>query len=110
MAIEDTSVGQAWIPALRRRGLTVVAVSVAGRGDKVQRMHPYLARWASGEIKLPSSAPWVAAFVAQIVSVPDTDHDDLWDAMSVLLWYLASMAVRTRSTAGDLNRAFGFTE
>lgn len=94
VAIEDTSVGQAWIPALRRRGLTVVAVSVAGRGDKVQRMHPYLARWASGEVKLPASAPWVAAFVAQIVSVPDTDHDDLWDAMSVLLWYLASMQAR----------------
>lgn len=107
VAVEDTSIGQAWIPALRRRGLTVIAVPVAGRGDKVARMTPYLGRWAGGEVKLPASAPWVAAFVAQIVSVPDCEHDDLWDAMSVLLWYLASTQVRTRSTASGILSSLG---
>lgn len=86
--IEDTSVGQAWIPNLRRRGLAVMPVQVAGRGDKVQRMHPHLARFAAGEIRLPESAPWVAPYVAEMVSVPDCEHDDQWDATCLgLTWY-----------------------
>ena len=105
--VEDTSVGQAWIPALKRRGLTVIAVPVSGRGDKVARMVPYLGRWAAGDVRLPASASWVAAFVGQIVSVPDCEHDDLWDAMSVLLWYLASMQARTRSTASGILGSLG---
>lgn len=104
--VEDTSVGQAWVPSLRRRGLTVLPVNVAGRGDKVARMHPHLGRWAAGEILLPSAAPWVAEYVGEMVSVPDSAHDDQWDATSLLLGYLSSVVGR-RPAASDILRALG---
>jgi hypothetical protein len=104
--VEDTSVGQAWVPSLRRRGLTAIPISVAGRGDKVARMHPHLSRWASGEILLPSTAAWVAEYVGELVSVPDCEHDDQWDATSLLLGYLAGVVGR-RPAASDILRALG---
>lgn len=89
LVVEDTSVGQALVPDLRASGVAVHAQSVAGRGDKVARMQPFLIRWQSGQVLLPSSAPWVAAFVSEVVSVPDAAHDDQWDMMSLGLAYLA---------------------
>jgi len=91
--VEDTSVGQALVPDLRALGLACHAVGVAGRGDKVARMQPHLIRWQSGQILLPESAPWVAAFVGEICAVPDAAHDDQWDMMSVGLSYLASLSL-----------------
>lgn len=84
--VEDTSVGQALIPDLRLMGLAVRAVSVAGRGDKVQRMAPQMVRWASGQVQWPDPpAPWCAMARGQLAAVPDSDHDDVWDAFSILL-------------------------
>lgn len=90
LVIEDTSVGQGWIPNLRKRNLVVNAVQVAGRGDKVQRMNPHLALWAGGKILFPFSAPWRFAFVSEMTTVPEGEHDDQWDAISAVLWYIES--------------------
>ena len=101
--VEDTSIGQALIPELRQMGLPVVPVEVSGRGDKVQRMYPHLARWASGMILLPESAPWVASFVGELTSVPDGEHDDQWDVMSIVLHYVAGGV--TTSLWSEVGRA-----
>jgi len=90
LVIEDTSVGQGWIPNLKKRGLTVNAVQVAGRGDKVERMNPHLAKWAGGQILLPIFAAWRFAFVSEMTTVPEGEHDDQWDAISAVLWYIES--------------------
>jgi predicted phage terminase large subunit-like protein len=91
--VEDTNIGHALVPELRRMGIPAEAVPVAGRGDKVERMSPHLPKWASGHVKLPQSAPWVGEFVAEMTTVPDAPHDDMWDMMSVLLHYLAKGAM-----------------
>ena len=94
--VEDTSAGQAWIPALRELGCTVIAVQVAGKGDKVVRMEPYLGEWAGGMIELPEDEPWAGSYVAEITGYAggDGQPDNLWDATSVGLGYFASMATR----------------
>ena len=181
VAVEATSVGLQWVPALRRRGLTVIPAEIAGRGDKVVRMHHHLARFAAGEILLPdatcgdaavaditihpsaardagtpahahpplvetppppppplfpprnpipkiddfstledyailhASLPtrittvtdyrWLAAYTAEMTSVPMCAHDDMWDATSILLSYCASMS-RRRPTATEILAAW----
>jgi len=94
--VEDTSVGQAWIPALKELGCTVIAVQVSGKGDKVVRMEPYLGEWAGGMIELPEDEPWVAGYVSEVTGYMggDGQADNLWDATSVGLGYFAPMATR----------------
>lgn len=99
IVLEDTSIGpeikrsldraRAAQPLHERRLPPVLLQSVAGKGDKVARMEPFKPMWAGGLILLPNSAPWVAAFVAQVTSVPAAPHDDLWDALSLGLAYYA---------------------
>lgn len=93
--VEDTSTGLAMAPDLRGQGVPCVPVSVAGGGDKVARMTPHLPRLQAGQVLLPRSAPWVRALVDQLVSVPDAEHDDLWDALVIAL-------VRTRGATTSL--------
>jgi predicted phage terminase large subunit-like protein len=105
--VEDTSVGQAWIPTLRARGLTVIGVGVSGKGDKVARMHPHLSRWAAGEVQLPEGQRWVASYTGELGSVPDAEHDDQWDATAIgLTWYAERAHGRTPSAA-DILAAMG---
>lgn len=94
--VEDTSVGQAWIPALKELGCTVIPVQVSGKGDKVVRMEPYLGEWAGGMIELPEDEPWAGSYVAEITGYAggDGQPDNLWDATSVGLGYFASTAAR----------------
>lgn len=93
--VEDTSTGLAMAPDLRGQGVPCVPVPVAGGGDKVARMTPHLPRLQAGQVQLPRSAPWVRALVDQLVSVPDAEHDDLWDALVIAL-------VRTRGATTSL--------
>ncbi len=95
-AVEDTSTGLALVPDLRSLGVPVVAVSVAGKGDKVARMTPHLVRWEGGMILLPESARWLASFVGELTTVPFAQHDDQWDMMSVGLAHIAQGDRRIR--------------
>ena len=108
-AIEDTSAGQAWIPALRELGCTVVAIQVAGKGDKVVRMEPSLGEWAGGMVELPEDGPWVGMFVGELTGYTGEDGqpDNLWDATSAGLSYFASMQARTHSTASGILASLG---
>ena len=94
--VEDSSTGLALVPDLRAARLPVLPVSVSGRGDKVLRMQPHLTRWASGLILLPESEPWTASLVGELTSVPDCEHDDQWDVMSIVLHHIAANSGNVR--------------
>ncbi len=51
--------------------------------DKFLRAQPVAAQWNAGRVLLPRSAPWLDAFVTEVVSFTGTDvHDDQVDALA----------------------------
>lgn len=53
--------------------------------DKVTRMHRYSARIEAGRVYLPSSAPWLEEFRAELLQFPHGKHDDQVDSVSQFL-------------------------
>ncbi len=56
-------------------------------GDKVTRLHAQAAKFESGQALLPERAPWLDAFLAELLAFPGGRHDDQVDSVSqALTW------------------------
>ena len=85
--------GFAAIPQMLSRldpGLRLVEVKV--RGDKFTRAQPVAAAWNAGRILVPTAAPWLKGFLAELerfTGVNDAEDDQVdalgyaWDALAV---------------------------
>lgn len=83
--VEDKANGPAVIQTLRNKvpGL----VPVTPEGDKVSRAHAVTHLCEAGNVWLPHPqiAPWVDAFLHELVTFPNATHDDDVDAFTQLL-------------------------
>ena len=81
----------------RALGLAVIAFPAVA--DKFTRAQPSAAAWNAGKILLPRSAPWLDAFVSEIVSFTGVGdrHDDQVDAIAGALAGMGSRALRVQS-------------
>ena len=55
--------------------------------DKLSRAQPAAAAWNRGDIRVPTSAPWLEEFLLELSSFtggPNDDHDDQVDALASL--------------------------
>src|SRR5215472_55487 len=58
------------------------------QSDKVMRMHAQTAMIENGFVHLPSSAPWLAAYLHEITTFPNGRHDDQVDSTAQMLdWF-----------------------
>ena len=76
-------------------------------GDKVMRSSQAQAVFASGRLMTPREAPWLQAYLAELLQFPESPHDDMVDVTSygasVFLETLAADAARV-STAPTFDR------
>ncbi|MBK6694807.1 MAG: phage terminase large subunit [Myxococcales bacterium] len=70
------------VDMMRSQGLSIDARPAIG--DKFTRAQPVAAKWNAGRVLLPNSAPWLDAFVSEIVSFTGAGdvHDDQVDALA----------------------------
>lgn len=82
--MEDKASGQSLLQDLRRE-TDLPLLPIAPQGDKMMRLVRVSPLMEAGKVALPTQAPWLAAFEAQLFAFPDTAHDDMVDAFSQYL-------------------------
>lgn len=85
IAIELASSGLSLLPDLRRRGVTETFGVQPGQGKEV-RMSRQSVLIKSGQVRLPRTAPWREAFLAEVVAFPHGAYDDQADSLSLALF------------------------
>lgn len=84
LAVESVGGFKAVPQMLRAMDRGARILEVHPMGDKFQRAQPVAAAWNDGRIRVPTSAPWVAPFLAEVckfTGVADA-QDDQVDALS----------------------------
>ena len=102
--VEATELGRTLVQDIRRT-TDVPLLPVRPKGDKVARLLAQSARFEAGQIYLPEHAPWLAAYMSELLAFPYGRYDDQVDATSQALNYLTAKLARTRDRPRrDLNR------
>src|SRR5216684_1105813 len=88
LLIEESPISHGLIQSLREKHINVV--DIKPDRDKQSRLISQIDLFEGGSILLPKDAPWLDAFVAELLSFPGR-HDDQVDALSQgLAWYRQS--------------------
>lgn len=104
--IEDAGTGSALIQELRQSSWSVVGVKPTS--DKLTRMQIAAAKFESGKVFFPQSAPWLAELESELFSFPQARHDDQVDSISQALNEVLSV-YDPGAVADGLSRIF-FTQ
>jgi predicted phage terminase large subunit-like protein len=83
LVVEKKGSGLSLIQDLRRENIH--AIGVNPDGDKIMRMAAQAAPIEAGAVYLPAHAPWIDEFRKEILSFPQSKHDDQIDALSQAL-------------------------
>ncbi len=87
--IEQTELGRALAQDLyQTRHLR--AITLRPEGDKLARLLAQAARFEAGQVHLPENAPWLAAYLTELLGFPNAPHDDQVDSTSQALNWLTS--------------------
>ena len=81
--IEDAGIGSALIQELKFTPYNVVGVRPVN--DKLTRAQIVAAKFESGKVFLPLSAPWLPELEAELYAFPQSRHDDQIDSISQAL-------------------------
>lgn len=101
--VEDTELGRALTQDLRRTGDLYPVLSKA-RFDKLARLLAQAARFEAKQVFLPRDAPWLASYLAELLSFPTGRHDDQVDSTSQALRYLTSRTPVERERPQTIQR------
>jgi predicted phage terminase large subunit-like protein len=82
--IEETELGRALAQDLHRTG-DLRALTLRPERDKVARLLAQAARFEAGQVHLPEDAPWLAAYLNELLGFPNAAHDDQVDSTSQAL-------------------------
>lgn len=91
--IEKTHLGHALLQDLRR-SQDLAPILIEPRYDKEARLLAQSARFEAGQVHLPAEAPWLGAYVGELLSFPNGRHDDQVDATTQALHYLTARRAR----------------
>lgn len=87
--IEKAGFGLSLLQDLRNDPQTaaLAIIGIVPKGDKKDRLAAQSAKFEAGQVFLPQDAPWLAEFLAELLSFPNSRHDDQVDSVSqFLLW------------------------
>ena len=79
LVIEDSNISYGLIQSLREKNINVV--DYKPKGDKQERLISQIDLFQGGSVLLPKEAPWLEAFVSELLSFPGR-HDDQVDALA----------------------------
>lgn len=85
--VEDQASGAQLLQVLRSeapRGVPA-PITIRPEGDKLSRMVGVSGQIEAGQLLLPTEAPWLADFKAELLGFPNTRFDDQCDALSQLM-------------------------
>jgi predicted phage terminase large subunit-like protein len=82
--IEDKASGTQLIQDLIAGGLSHVQ-RYMGAGDKVMRLHAQTATIENGFVYVPVKAPWLAEYLAELTTFPNSKYKDQTDSTSQAL-------------------------
>jgi len=85
--IEDSDIGRAVSQELRRAG-RIHPISYRPRYDKQARLLAQSPRFEEGRVLLPREAPWLSAYIGELLGFPRARHDDQVDSTSQALDWL----------------------
>ncbi len=89
MLIEKATIGIGMAQNLRRE-TNLRPLAIPPRGDKVQRLAICSHAIEAGRLYVPRNAPWLGAFLEEVLSFPDGRYDDQVDALTLFLkWALS---------------------
>ena len=90
IVIEDKASGTQLIQDLRIELYGVKPYEPPTGTDKIMRLHAQTAMFENGFVFLPSTAPWLADYIAELTSFPGSKYDDRVDSTTQALAYLRS--------------------
>jgi predicted phage terminase large subunit-like protein len=90
IVIEDKASGTQLIQDLQIDLYGVTPYEPPAGNDKLMRLHAQTAMFENGFVFLPSTAPWLADYVAELTSFPGSKYDDQVDSTTQALDYLRS--------------------
>lgn len=82
--IEDVSIGTSLLQQLRVEG-KVRVIGIRPQGSKQDRMSAQSPVIEAGSLLLPRSAPWLEAYLAELLAFPTAKNDDRVDSTSQAL-------------------------
>lgn len=91
--IEDTELGRALTVDLKRSG-QLAAILHRPLYDKRARLEAQAARFESGQVRLPREAPWLGAYLSELLAFPTGKNDDQVDSTSQALDWMTGKAAR----------------
>ena len=97
--IEDKASGTQLIQELTNEGLRIVK-AVQPEGDKVMRLNAQTATIENGFVYLPREAPWLADYLHELTTFPNSKYDDQADSTSqALAWINQNLSWRDQFEA-----------
>jgi predicted phage terminase large subunit-like protein len=89
--VEDKASGTQLIQELRAGHFSMVKEAPAMDGDKIMRLHSQTAKIESQFVLFPKEAPWLEAYLAELISFPNSKYDDQVDStVFALAWSTSS--------------------
>ena len=90
VVIEDKASGTALVQELKRNGMHgVEAYQPEPGSDKLMRFAAQTIKFEQGQVRLPSSAPWLDDYLAELTGFPGTKFDDQVDSTSQALDFMS---------------------
>jgi predicted phage terminase large subunit-like protein len=99
--MEKKGAGAQYIQARADKGLApcaVISIDPTGKGDKVFRMDGVTPIFMAKRVLFPSSAPWLADFLRELLQFPASKNDDFADTVSQYLNWSRNLGLGTRGT------------
>ena len=95
MLIEDAGSGTTLIQDLKSERLRAIPIKPVG--SKELRMSAESATIEAGHVFLPTDAPWLGDFEAEVMAFPQGTHDDQVDSMAQALAWITRPRPKARS-------------
>ena len=89
--IEDKASGTQLIQELRAQHFSIVKEAPAMEGSKIMRLDSQTTKIAGGFALFPKEAPWLDVYIDELISFPNSKHDDQVDStVFALAWSSSS--------------------
>ncbi len=90
--VEDKASGTSLIQELRSERFSIVQAAPDIDGDKVMRLRSQTAKIEGGFVLFPAEAPWLHAYLSELLAFPNSKYDDQVDSTVFALAWSTSNA------------------